>query len=420
LMLNRATGQITGRAQATGNFNVVITATNLAGDSLPWVGTLVVQSIPTGAVGSFQGRVERHAMNSMLGCKIELTSTPAGLCSGRITLGGLSYAFSSRLDTFFGLDPELNLTLPRTGLPSISLNLTLVSSSQTFSGTVSAGGPAAGVTGWRQAWNAVSRPASDLAGYYSLGLDIQGLDIGNPNVPQGSGFLACSVGLDGRLAFVGKLSDGTPVTSSTFLGPTGQTLLYQTLYGHTGSVLGTISLTPDGSLAFVDNTFSGTVSWLRKPQPPATRAYQAGFGPIDLAAYGKYLAADNRSVILGLPTPGTAQLMFASGGVEASATNPDVNAFTYTSALTVIMPTPGSPLNPGKATLSIEKSSGLVGGRFILSDSSGTIIRNIRFEGMVIRPPSGTKKAFGYFMLPQLPSPTTSPILSGQIIIDQP
>jgi hypothetical protein len=262
-------------------------------------------------------------------------------------------------------------------------------------------------------------------GYYSIGLDVQGGDVGNPAIPQGTGFLSCSVAIDGRLTFTGKTADGTSVTSATFLGPNGESLLHQTLYSNTGSVLGTLLLTPDPLAAFNDNSFSGTVSWLRKPQPVTSRSYQAGFGPgnvaVNLAAYGKYLAPDSKGVILGLPaSTSTAQLLFASGGVEASAINPDVGAFSYTDTFSVDMPSPGSPQNPGKATLTIEKSTGLVGGRFVLVDLAGTVVRNVRFEGMIIRPASGTRKAFGFFNLPQLPNPNTSAILSGQVVIDQP
>lgn len=421
LSANLTTGQISGRAQVAGNYNVVVSAMNAAGTSPFWVGTLVVQSIPAGAVGSFQGQVARHSLNGELGGRIDLTTTTGGMCSGRITLGGSSYGFSSRLDTFFGLDPQFTIVIPRGGNPALQIDLTLQSATQTLGGTVNVGGPPASISGWRQAWNAASNPASVLAGYYSLGLDIQGLDIGEPGVPQGTGFMSCTVGQDGRLTFAGKMADGAAVTTSTFLGSAGQALIYQPLYANTGSVLGVISLTPDAGDAFLDNTFSGSVSWLRKPQPLSTRLYQAGFGPLNLAAHGKYLAADSKSLILGLPAGGSsAQLLFASGGVEASATNPDVGAFTYTSGFAVVMPAPGSPQNPAKATLSIEKSTGLVGGRFILSDGGGTVIRNVRFEGMIIRPAAGTRKAFGFFTLPQLPNPATGAILSGQVVIDQP
>lgn len=422
LSLNSSTGLISGRPQASGTFNLQITASNAAGTSLVWLGTLVVQAIPSGAVGSFQAMVGRDAsVNDSLGGRLEFTTTSLGACSGKLTLGKNTYSFSSRLGTAYATSPQFSVSIPRPALPDAEIDFTLNPALQTISGTIGTGGPAAPLNGWRQVWNNSTRPASDLVGYYSIGLDVQGGDVGNSAIPQGTGFLTCSVAIDGRLTFTGKTADGTSVTTATFLGPNGESLLYQTVYSHTGSVLGTLLLTPDGAAAFNDNTFTGTVSWLRKPQPVTARSYQAGFGPVSLAAYGKYLAPDSKGVILGLPaSTGTAQLLFASGGVEASAINPDVTAFTYTDTFSVDMPSPGSPQNPGKATLTIEKSTGLVGGRFVLVDLAGTVVRNVRFEGMIIRPASGTRKAFGFFNLPQLPNPNTSAILSGQVVIDQP
>lgn len=426
LSLNSTTGLISGRPQVSGTFNLQVTAANAAGTSLLWVGPLVVQAIPTGAVGSFQATVGRDAtVNESLGGRLDFTTTSTGACSGRLTLGKNSYSFSYRLDTAYNASPQFSVSIPRPAQPDVEIDFIMNASLQTLAGTVGTGGPAAALNGWRQVWNTSTQPASDLVGYYSIGLDVQGGDIGNPAIPQGTGFLSCSVGIDGRLTFTGKTADGTSVTSSTFLGPNGESLLYQTLYSNTGSVLGALLLTPDPLAAFNDNTFSGTVSWLRKPQPVTSRSYQAGFGPgnvaVNLAAYGKYLAPDSKGVILGLPaSTSTAQLLFASGGVEASAINPDVGAFSYTDTFSVILPSPGSPQNPGKATLTIEKSTGLVGGRFVLVDLAGTVVRNVRFEGMIIRPASGTRKAFGFFNLPQLPNPNTSAILSGQVVIDQP
>jgi hypothetical protein len=364
--------------------------------------------------------VDRDAsINDDLGGRLELTTTTIGSCSGKLTLGRNTYNFTGKLDTTYASDPEISLIIPRSSLPDIELDLTLAADFQTITGTVGAGGPSVGLTGWRQVWNAATQPASNLAGYYSLGLDIQGGDIGQPSIPQGTGYLTCTVALDGKLTFTGKTSDGAGITSATFLGPNGEALVFQTLYSHSGSVLGTLTLTPDLGAAFTDNAFSGSLDWLREPQPLSQRSYQSGFGPTTLVASGKYLAADSKSIVLGLPaSTSTAKLLMASGGVEASATNPDVNAFTYTDAFAVIMPIPGSPQNPGKATLILHKSSGLISGKFTLVD--GSVTRIVSYQGMVIRPTSGDRKAFGFYNLAQLPNPNTSDILSGQVVIEQP
>jgi hypothetical protein len=420
LLLNSSTGLISGRAVVSGTYNVQVTARNAAGTSPIWVGSLIVQALPAGSVGSFQAQVDRDAsINDDLGGRLELTTTTIGSCSGKLTLGRNTYNFTGKLDTTYASDPEISLIIPRSSLPDIELDLTLAADFQTLVGTVGTGGPSVGLTGWRQVWNAATQPASNLAGYYSLGLDIQGGDIGQPSIPQGTGYLTCTVSLDGKLTFTGKTSEGAGITSATFLGPNGEALVFQTLYSHTGSVLGTLTLTPDIGDSFNDNAFSGSLDWLRAPQPLSQRSYQSGFGPTIIVASGKYLAADSKSIVLGLPaSTSTAKLLMASGGVEASATNPDVNAFTYTDAFEVIMPIPGGPQNPGKATLTLNKSTGMISGKFTLVD--GSVTRIVSYQGMVIRPTSGDRKAFGFYNLAQLPNPNTSDILSGQVVIEQP
>lgn len=420
LTLNSSTGLISGRAVVSGTYNVQVTASNAAGTSPIWLGTLIVQALPAGSVGSFQAQVDRDAsVNDDLGGRLELTTTTVGSCSGKLTLGKSTYSFTGKLNTAYASDPEISVVIPRSSLPDIELDLTLTADFQTLTGTVGAGGPSIGLTGWRQVWNATTQPASNLVGYYSLGLDIQGLDIGQPTIPQGTGYLICTVTLDGKLTFTGKTSDGAGITSATFLGPNGEALIFQPLYANSGSVLGTLTLTPDIGAAFTNNAFSGSLDWLRKSQPLSQRSYQAGFGPTTLVASGKYLAADSKSIVLGLPSStSTAKFLMASGGVEASGTNPDVNAFTYTDAFGVVMPTAGGPQNPGKATLTISKSTGLISGKFTLTD--GSVTRTVSYEGMIIRPVSGNRKAFGFYNLAQLPNPNTSAILSGQVVIEQP
>jgi len=84
------------------------------------------------------------------------------------------------------------------------------------------------------------------------------------------------------------------------------------------------------------------------------------------------------------------------------------------------MPTAGSLQNPASATLKIKQTNGAVSGQFTLVD--GDLKRKVKYQGLIIRPSSGTAKAFGYFLLPQIPvAPekiSTSRSL-GQMVIEQ-
>jgi hypothetical protein len=67
------------------------------------------------------------------------------------------------------------------------------------------------------------------------------------------------------------------------------------------------------------------------------------------------------------------------------------------------VPTFLSGNNPGKTTLTINKSSGLIGGSITLADTTPTLSRVVPYQGMIVRPASGNLKAKGYFLIPQKP-----------------
>ncbi|MDB6118528.1 MAG: putative Ig protein, partial [Verrucomicrobiaceae bacterium] len=213
--------------------------------------------------------------------------------------------------------------------------------------------------------------------------------------------------------------DGQVITSAGFVGPDGQILVHTSLYANKGSISGTLTLNEDAEGAFADNVVSGDLTWVK----PVTTGYTyaAGFGltiPLNLQAYGKYLAsAPTGQEVLGLPDTGLASLLFEDGGLgpAQSVIDPDVTGFTYTDANKIIMPT----VNPGKVTLTIAPTSGLVGGSFTLVDSAPALTRKVIIQGQIVRTASGTTKATGYFLLPQKPAAPTSSILSGKLSITQ-
>jgi hypothetical protein len=294
------------------------------------------------------------------------------------------------------------------------LSLTLDPISSLVSGTHGA----ATVDGWRSTWNSTLNPASSRAGYYSVGIDLADSgDIGQPNIPQGSGYASFVVASAGTLTVAGKTADGSAISSAGFIGPKGEIAVYSSLYGNLGTVHGKWALSEDATGGFADNSIAGTLTWSK---PPTTaRAYKAAFGPINLNASGKYLApAATGYVVLGLPDVGSASLGFTQGGIGAAAINPDI-PLTYTATNTSVLPTFASGNNPAKTTLTINKSTGLVTGSFTLVDPAPTGTRVVSYSGMIVRPASGTAKARGYFLLPQIPivgqTITTSPILSGMM-----
>jgi len=407
------TGVISGHPTVSGVFMVQVKATNSAGSSVLVTAPLLVKALPSNLIGSFTGIIGRNtAANGDLGARLTLTTTSIGTYTAKITKG------ATTLMSPTSPAPYLNATAPQVTitLGGQLLSLTLDPITNLISGTHGA----ATVDGWRSAWNAIN-PATNRVGYYSVGIDLANSgDVGQITIPQGSGYASFSVTTLGALTVAGKAADGSAISSAGFIGPNGEIAVYTSLYANLGSILGRLALSEDALGAYADNTVSGSLTWT-KPTNSA-RAYKTQFGPINLAVYGKYLASNTTSVILGLPDPGTASLDFTEAGVVPSATNPDIT-FSYSSANIVTVPTFLSGNNPGKTTLTINKNTGAISGSITLADTSPTLSRVLPFQGMIVRTDTGNGKAKGYFLVPQKPltgqTTLTSPMLSGAVRISQ-
>lgn len=427
LSLNTTTGVISGRPTLAGVFTVQLKANNNAGTGPITFARLEVQALPSGVIGSYMGSIAHgRTLNDNLGGRLDLTTTKLGDYTLKLTQGPKVTTKTGKLDVSTTRNPTLNLTYA-----NIVVALTLDASSNALTGTITdtnVGGSSASVAGWRRVWNATTNPASSLYGYYSFGIDPT-TPVGLKPVPQGTGFASSMVYIDGGMDVVGKTADGNTILTNGFVGPNGELLVYQLLYSNLGSIVGRLTLTPDRGQVFTENTITGSLTWVKPPS--ATRIYPLGFGPMTMVVYGKYLAHHYKNwTVLGLPSSlSTASLNFNGGGIENASINPDVAAFVYTNAGKVVMPTAGTIDNPAKATLSIpfysgtqtNNRNGQISGGFSLVD--GPLKRDVTYQGMIIRTPNNSTKAFGYFLLPQIPvgteKSTTSPILSGQVTISQ-
>lgn len=411
IVYSTATGLISGRPTVGGVYTVTVKAVNPAGVSAPVTAVFGVSALDPHIVGSFTGLVDRDAtINGGLGSRLLLTTASTGYFTAKVVTG---VTVKSIVGYLLPSAPQVNVTLGGS-----LLALTLDTASNSLSGTYGT----AAVTAFRQTWNATANKASSRAGYYTAGLDLaDAADQGAAAIPQGTGYAYFTVTTAGTLTFIGRVADGSVFTSATMVGAHGEIPVYSPLYANLGSLAGTLTLTDNGATPLTDNVISGPLTWKK----PATkvRAYPAAFGPVNLSVYGKYLAARSTGLtVLGLPDPGLNNLTFSDGGITASSVNPDVDGFTYTAAHTVVLPLSGSTANAGRATLVINRSTGLVTGTFTLKETAPLLTRVVAYQGFVIRSETGGTKAAGYFLLPQIPvkpqTLTTSPILSGRMTIE--
>ncbi|MCX6857752.1 MAG: putative Ig domain-containing protein [Verrucomicrobia bacterium] len=407
------TGVISGRPLVSGLYNVQVRAVNTGGTSAAVTTRLIVRALDKNLIGTFGGVVTRNQNNGGLGGSITVTTTSLGSFTVNL-VGAFANSTTTRAATKYSVTGNLTSAVQQVSVSigGQALSLMLNASTGQMTGTLGA----AAVNGWRSAWNALSNPAESLFGYYSMAMDLKDeADTLQQAIPQGTGFATFSVSLAGTLTTAGRTADGETITSASFLSSNGDYWAYAPLYKNAGSIQGALKLTEDAAGLFAGNAISGVdLTWF-KPTIAGSRAYPTTFGPINLKADGGYLAPSSKgSIVLGLPDPGNVSMSFTDGGLASSATDPDMS-FIFADNNTFNLKT---AVNPGKVAMTLNVATGAVSGSFDLIEASPPLVRpKVAFLGQVVRSSSGSRKAVGYFLLPQIPTslqtPTTSPILSG-------
>lgn len=414
LAYDSSTGVISGRPLASGVFSLVARAKNSAGTGDAALYPLVVDERDADLTGSFTGVIGRDATaNAGLGGRLNLSITKTGYYTAKVRTGAVTRSAVGYLN---GSTPHLNIAMNGALL---TLNI------DTQTGDITGTHGSAVVTGWRSVWSTTAKPATTRIGYYGAALDLaDAQDDGVITIPQGSGYLRLTLTASGTATITGRTADNQAVSSTSFISADGHAALYTPLYSNKGSVVGAVQVMED--LASISNNMiTGRLSWMRpRVTTPTARTYRDGFGPVDLAAQGMYLAPKSTgTTILGLPSTGSLALSFTDGGLHLAALDPDVPSLIYAAPNLVTMPAAGSTDNPAKATLSVNKSTGAVTGTFTLVEPSPALTRKVTWQGQIVRATSGTRRAAGFFLLPQIPltgQPAgTSPILSGGVRLDQ-
>lgn len=445
---------------------------------------LKIIDLPVGLNGVFQGLVERNEeINGSAGGRIEITTTTLGGYSGKLTLGAITYPFKGNLN--FPLDSNNNVVppytamvrIPRTGIAApLDLSFTIddVTKNHLSAGqiaSVNVGGPVtAAVSGWKVTTNIGHYFFKGAGNVYNFGIKLPATvnavanpNIGNIAVPQGDGYGSFTVTDKGVATIAGMTADGEKITCATFVGPNGEVLLYQSLYGtvRKGAVAGLLSLSAGADMtasaaALVDNVITTSplfdFDWTR---PPATavlgtattsRTYRAGFGlagtpvvnPVELEAFGGYYqpGAHLLQILTGSTTADNASLSFTGAGVDLARLEPDA-PYVSVNLSTAKVPTTPAPGHPAKTKIGTAVlKTGLFSGDFALADDDITtttpaalngklteLARVVKFLGLIV-PEAGNHRGVGYFVLPQIPPAAgatpakTAPILSGRVNFD--
>jgi uncharacterized delta-60 repeat protein len=500
LKVDATTGYITGRPTAANpiktplGYPITITISNAVLPKASISTVISISALPAGIAGIFAGPIDRDpVLNGNLGGRFDLIVTTTGAISGKVALG--SAAARSFVAANGTLDIDVNNILPPQGriflpatttLPSLTISFKLAITAGTVPTTLLSdatiiAGTSAPVTfqGWRNNWAAaavanVSAKADAYAGLYTFGMALGELDplVTNPTlrslVPQGTGYASFTVVTAGTYTLAGRTADNVSFTGSYFMGPTGQSFVFQTLYTSTlkGSLLGTLQIDRGLNLTLSDdNDLSGNLTWVCPPNSAtANRLYRAGFGtttapvdvrtPVNLVAFGgRYIAPvaatlsnPNPTVLLGLELdPGTlpprnAELIFSEDGDLPANASPILDPYPSdvvdnlnpNISLTILkasaLDLPKLTANPASTKLTATAATGAISGSFSLSAANpqsvapNPVLRTpVAFFGQIVRD-NGVQVGVGFVIIPQLPrsgtgeTPATTPQLSGRVL----
>ncbi len=351
LKLDPKTGMISGvpTAPTVDPLKVTVTGKNPAATPGSVDYTITIVPVPGDAIGTFVGLVERNAaINNGHGARIDITTTKLGAYSGSLLIGAKKFALKGSVDTLLP-NPSATFTIVRKApLQNIVVDFALgVAGTPTLlpnhlTGTVKIGLETAAISGWRNIWSATT-PATSRAGVHNFMTDFKNptTDAGNTKLPQGHGFGTVTVTpATGKAAVVGKVADGNAISTTAFVGPIGEVLLFTPLYKATGGFTGMLSIEPDDGVAdtsrghAVTVAFTGPASDWRNPAwsksaqaSPKERTYRAGWSqPIEMSVAGglytppaaKVPAGTASQIVMGLSHPGP-RLLVARGSRNSIA-----------------------------------------------------------------------------------------------------
>lgn len=356
--------------------------------------------------GNFTALIERTPLlGAENGGRVDLTVATTGAITGKLTLGAMVTPFTGALA---GTDPVTGTATASVFAGGLTVDFTIGSDNLLTNGTITEKSNTLNFSGWRNIFSAASS-ATDYAGLYNLGLGLPvgSAAIGEPSIPQGSGFASFTVSTKGDFITIGKTADGQAITSAGFVGPSGQGLFFDMLYETFGSasILGSFTVDAKSNSIPSDNTLAGTASWNRpfdpSPPSPLLRTYKDGFASVALAVEGSFYAAPVAPLVFLDLTASTgsdnARLLFAGGDIESASTS-TLNALTprpfRIGAASVVT----LPLTAAQAALkvSLVSTKGEFRGDFTLKD--GSVARpKTTYEGRVYKKGANLVGA-GYFL----------------------
>jgi len=408
LKLDGNTGLLSGKPTKGGSYAMTVKAKNAAGTAEAILSfTLAVSDLHEHLIGAFQGLVRGQTdINGQMGSRLEIATTSAGGLSGKLITGTMALPFRGVIEADVNDQdhPEALISVPRGKSAPLSLNLAFDRDTQSLTGQVSDGPQkTAVVRGWRNPWSAKNKVP---AYYRKLHTFVLEQTSSGADLPQGYGFGSFPIVAEstGAVVLGGRLADGSPFSSSCFLGRNGELLLYSSLYANRGSLAGWLTVTPHDA-AVPDNALNGAPAWF-KPGPllnSKDRIYTAGFGPATLIASGEaYPVLAPGGLLLGLTSIApNAVLEFTEGGLDTEGKEFSQNLTLSNLSATGLTQkaTFTAPISNGLKLTALNSANGTFSGEFSLAGASTATTRKTIYQGLIVKRGS-LIRGYGYFLLP--------------------
>ncbi len=321
--------------------------------------------------GGYNGLLESATSDHDTAGLVRVTLATTGAVSGKVTVGGLTYSFTGKLN----VEGNATIAVSRGKLTPLTLTLDLdtTGGSERITGTVSDGSFTSEFSSDR-AWQPGSEPSA-YAGRYTVVLPP---DPEDGNMPNGAGWATLTVSASGVASLVGALADGSAISASATVSKDGVLPIYRVLFAPAGSIAGKI-LFRAGNGSDLDGTYLWT-----KPERPTSRTFPGAFSAAKSFIGSRYTAPVSGQTVLPVSSSANNLIVTVTGG---NLESPVAQPATLATNNRVTIPT---PLLKGFAT-TITASTGRFSGSF--ADPTTKAVR--RYYGVLLQKQG---RGFGYFL----------------------
>ncbi len=369
-----ATFQIFGvTATDFGDYNVVVT--NSAGSATSNSVALAPLDWKQQA-GAYQGALEgpdpaAPATDPYPG-RVTVVIAKTGKFTGTLEYFGLKHSFRGAFD----INLKANVSVTRRGMTPVALTLNYVGAYSEIEVTAAhaAVPPAFDYSGKVSRIPVHSRNApSPRAGKYTMLFEP---GTGAPNDLTAPGYATVTIGVNGSMAWKGKLPDGATLKGSAWLNNADSAAFYSPLYVAKNPFAGSMA----GPVLVTSAEITGALDW-RKPLQAKGAFWPGGFQMLVNGRGWRYTPPSSFAPVITIASP------------ELTLTGPiQVGTFTRSATITprsaFVFPDP----NVERVRLTLSKSTGSVSGSYTDTEAGRKIVRKL--AGVIIQ---AENRAAGFF-----------------------